>query len=78
MVIFFLKYIKNGTFRNFLKSKFDPTIHQKHTELRHFKNFLEGICPRTPLAKRMASRHVNFPISKKKLLSPPSKSWLRP
>ena len=22
------KYIKNGTFRNFLKSKFDPNIHQ--------------------------------------------------
>ena len=27
MVIFF-KYIKKGPFRNFLKSKFDPNIHQ--------------------------------------------------
>ena len=42
MVILKKIYIKNGTFRNFLKSKFDPTIHQKHTKLHHFKNFSQG------------------------------------
>ena len=34
-------YIKNGIFRNFLKSKFDPNIHQ-HTKLHHFKKFSRG------------------------------------
>ena len=36
-------YIKNGTFRNFLKSKFDPNIHRKRTKLHHFKQFSRGV-----------------------------------
>ena len=64
MVIFKKIYIKKGTFRNFLKPKFDPTIHQKRIKLHYFKNFLCWACPQTQ-------------ISKKKL-PPPPKSWLRP
>ena len=36
-----------------------------------FKKNSRGTYPRTPLAKRMASRHANFQISKKKFLAPP-------
>ena len=73
------KYIKNGTFRNFLKSKFDPNIYQKRTKLHHFKKFSQESMPRTPLAKRMASpcaacrlATCKFPNLKKEFLAPPS------
>ena len=39
---------KKGTFRNFLKSKFDPNIHQKRTKLHHFKNISRGGMPPKP------------------------------
>ena len=94
MVIFIKKYIKNGvflkkiyikncTFRNFLKSKFDPNIHQKRTKLHHFKKFSRGGMPPNPPSKgRNHNRrstckgscsvlHANFKISKKKFLGPP-------
>ena len=41
-------YIKNATFRNFLKSKFDPKIHQKRTKLYHLKKFIGGHAPEPP------------------------------
>ena len=57
------------------------------SKLHHFKKFSrEGACPRTPLAKRMASpcaacrfATCKFPNLKKKILAPPpAKSWGRP
>ena len=41
MVIFKKKYIyiNNGTFRHFLKSKFNPNIHQKCTKLHQIAPF---------------------------------------
>ena len=36
----------------FLKTKSDPNIHQNAPNCTILKNFLEGACPRTPLAKR--------------------------
>ena len=50
------KYIKNGSFLKFFSSKkSDPNIHQNAPICTIFKNFLGGTCPRTPLAKRIAS-----------------------
>ena len=40
---------------NFLKTKFDQNIHQNAPNCTILKHFLGGACPRTPLAKRMAS-----------------------
>ena len=42
MEIFSIFFIKNGTFRKILKSKFDPNMHQKRIKLHHFKNFFLG------------------------------------
>ena len=49
MVILKKIYIKNGTFQNFLKLKFDPIIRQKRTKLHHLKkkNWV-GIPPTPP------------------------------
>ena len=60
-------------FKIFQCKKSDPNIHQNAPNCSIFKNFLGGACPRTPLAKRMASpcaayvalRHASFHISKK-------------
>ena len=67
MVIFNKKIcIKNGAFRKFLKSEFDPNIHQKLTKLHHLK-------------KKPSFATCKFPNLKKKILGPPPpKSWLRP
>ena len=59
MVIFSIFFIKNGTFRKFLKSRFDPNMHQKRIKLHHLKKKLGGACSQTSLAK-----HANFQISK--------------
>ena len=58
-------------FRNFLKTKSDQNIHQNAPNCTILKSFIGGTCPRTPLPKRMASRHANFQIWKKKFLAPP-------
>ena len=42
---------KNGAFRNFLKSEFDPNIHQKRTKLHHFKKISRRSMPPNPLSK---------------------------
>ena len=73
-------------FRNFLKSKFDPNIHQKRTKLHHFKKFSRGNRPPNPPGKpngfAMRGMSLNdMQISKsQKIIScpPPPKSWLRP
>ena len=61
-------------------TKSDQNIHQNAP----FKKHYWGACPRTPLAKRMASTCAacrfatcKFPNLKKKFLAPPSKSWGR-
>ena len=59
-----------------LKTKLDQNAHQNTPNLPFKKNSRgEGPCPRTHLAKRMAS-HANFQIRKKNLAPPPPKSWL--
>ena len=65
-------------FEIFLSKKSDPNIHQNAPNCTIFKNFLGGACPRTPLAKRMASpcaaccfATCKFPNLKKKILGPP-------
>ena len=60
-------------FKDKIGSKYTP----KHTIK---KKFLGEACPRTPLAKRMASPATcKFPNLKKKILGPPpAKSWGRP
>ena len=60
----------------FFSSKFDPNIHQNAPNCTIFRIFFGGACPRTPLAKHMASR--KFPNLKKNILAPPPKSWGRP
>ena len=64
----FYNFSKN--FKDKIGSKYTPKLH-------HLKKTLGGgACPRTPLAKRMASP-CKFLNLKKKLLPPPE-SWLRP
>ena len=61
-------FLKNGTFRIFLKSKFDPNIHPKRTKLHHFKkNFREGrgMPPNPP-----SDSDMQIFKSPKKLLAP--------
>ena len=56
-------------FEFFLKSKFDPNIHQKRTKLHNFKKISRGSMPPNPLPKR-----GDMQISKsqkKKFLAPP-------
>ena len=68
MVIYEIFNIKNCNFKNFVKAKYDPNIHQKCTIL---KNFLWVACPRTPLAKRMSLRDMQISKPKKIFLPPP-------
>ena len=66
-------------FEIFLKTKCDKNIHQNAPNGTILKNFLGGACPRTPLAKCMASpcaacrfATCKFPnLKKKKFLAPP-------
>ena len=55
-------------FKIFLSKKSYPNIHQNAPNCIIFKKFLGGACPRTPLAKRMASL---FQISKENSCPPP-------
>ena len=64
MVIFKKNYIKNGTFRNFLNSKFDPNIHQKRTKLLHLKKFSHGGMPPNPPIKAYGFAMRDMQISK--------------
>ena len=66
-MVIFKKYIykKNGTFRNFLKSKFNPNIHQKRNNLHHLKKISRGSMSPNPPSK------AHFPNLKKKFLRPP-------
>ena len=66
MLIFKKRYIKNGTYQKFLKSKFDPNIHQKRTKLHSFKFFFRGGIPPNPASKATCK----FPNLKNKLLPP--------
>ena len=67
-------------------TKSDQNIHQNAPNCTILKKFLGWACPRTPLAKRMASlcaacrfATCKFPNLKKKFLGPPpAKSWGRP
>ena len=79
----FIFYIKNDDFWKILKTKSDQNTHQNApncTILNKFMGGGGGAWPRTPLAKRMASPWATckFPNPKKKILPPPTKSWLRP
>ena len=66
-------------FKYFLKTRSDQNIHQNAPNCTILKNFLGGLYPRTPLAKRMASpcaacRFVTCKfqnLKKKKFLAPP-------
>ena len=69
-------------FKDKIGSKYTP----KRTKLHHLKKILGGACPRTPLAKRIASPCAACRFAtqisksdKKYFLTPsPPKSWLRP
>ena len=65
-------------FEYFLKTKSDQNIHQNAPNCTILKKILGGACPRTSLAKRMASpcaachfATCKFPNLKKKFLAPP-------
>ena len=67
------KYIKNGTFRNFLKSKFDPNIHQRRSKLQHIKKISSGAGGRgggMPPNSFSKAHGFKFRNLKKKLLAP--------
>ena len=48
MLIFKKIYIYNGTFRNYLKSKFVPNIHQNASNCTILKKFSRGDMPSNP------------------------------
>ena len=54
----------------FLKTKSDPNIHQNAPNCTILKKILGGACPRTPLAKRMASP-CKISNSEKYIFCPP-------
>ena len=74
MVIFSNFFIKNGTFRKFLKSRFDPNMHQKRIKLHHFKKKIGGsMLPNPP------SKACKFPNLKNNYLFwPPSQILATP
>ena len=47
--------------KNF-KTKFDPNMHENALNCTSLKINFRRACLRTPLAKRMISRHANFQI----------------
>ena len=52
------------SFKNFLKTKSDPNIHQKH-QIAPFKKILGGACSRTPLATSRSGMYFNTSYSLK-------------